>query len=739
LYSSTGQPLSELPEPCANKKFGSASQYESRDKEKLPVIILTNASSLRLRRIHNFMSTANTIVIASTFTADPITDSIQFWLDKLQMTGRVVMAPPFQVLQTLIDPTSLLRANAAGLNVILVRWTDLTQRDQFAASVPGDDLAAALHSCADENRVPHLVILCASPCESGSSSQEPIHKEWNHRLIHEFATHTNVLVITAREIQSLYPVAHAHDSYSDGLAAIPYTPAGFAAIGTMIARKYHMLNQPPYKVIAVDCDNTLWTGVCGEDGPEGIVLDPPRLILQKHLLDQHQMGKLLCLCSKNNAEDVLAVFHGRQEMPLRLEHFISQRINWEPKAENLTSLARELGVSADSFIFLDDSPIECEVMRTTLPEVLTLQIPARAADIPEFLRHGWAFDRAKATKEDQQRTVLYHQAKERESLRKTVATIDDFLASLDLKLDFQSVNEIHLARASQLTYRVNQFNLSTIRRTEAELAAMLKQPDFNGLLIGASDRFGDYGIVGLILHRWGSDTLEVDTFVLSCRALGRGVEHRIVAELAAIAKTKGLKTLVLRLTLTPKNQPARDFLDTEFATYSQRDGESLVYQIPVEIAQDARPRSSAAIQAPAEAPPDFTQPPRFEAPRAPAARSVHLAEIATAMTDGDKILSHIESWKRNSQATPEVDGIAPRTEIEQTLANIWAVVLGWETIKIRDNFLTLGGDSLKMVQVIVQIYDQFGVEFPIATFFDSLTIEAQALKLAQLLASDIGS
>ena len=238
------------------------------------------------------MSTANTIVIASTFTADPITDSIQFWLDKLQLTGRVVLTPPFQVLQSLIDPTSILRANAAGLNVILVRWADLTRRDQFAASAPAEDLTAALHSCADENRVPHLVILCSSACESDSSSHQPIHEEWDHQLIHDFDTHPNVFVTTAGEIQSLYPVVHAHDSYGDGLASIPYTPAMFAAIGTMIARKYHMVNQAPYKVIAVDCDNTLWSGVCGEDGPDGIVLDPPRLILQKHLLDQYQKGTL---------------------------------------------------------------------------------------------------------------------------------------------------------------------------------------------------------------------------------------------------------------------------------------------------------------------------------------------------------------------------------------------------------------------------------------------------------------
>jgi acyl carrier protein len=377
-------------------------------------------------------------------------------------------------------------------------------------------------------------------------------------------------------------------------------------------------------------------------------------------------------------------------------------------------------------------------MRTTLPEVLTLQMPARPADIPDFLRHLWVFDRPKATEEDQQRTVLYRQARERESLRKTVATFEDFLAGLDLKLDFQSLDESHLARASQLTFRVNQFNLTTIRRTEAELAAILKQQDFTGFLIRASDRFGDYGIVGLILLRWGIETLEVDTFVLSCRALGRGVEHRVLVELAALAQTKGLKSIVLRLIVSPKNQPARDFLETEFSKYSQREKESWAYHIPVEIAQSVRPRSREPIQSATEAPMDVTPLPQFERSRSPAASSFQLAEITTALTDGDKILSHIENWKRNSRATTEVKGIAPRTEIEQALAKIWAEILGWETVGIRDNFLTLGGDSLKMVQVIVRIYGQFGVEFPILAFFESPTIEAQAAKLAQRLAQTRG-
>jgi len=681
------------------------------------------------------MKSEKTIVIASTFTADPITESLQFWLERLQMTCRVILAPPFQILQALLDPASLLRSNVAGLNVVLARWADLTYRDYNAAGAtsPAEELAAALRCSVKENRVHHLVILCSSKPSSEGSNQERLHKDWDNRLLGEFDSHPNVSILTTEDIQSLYKVIHAHDSYGDGLAAIPYTPAMLAALGTIIARKCHMLTQPPHKVIAVDCDNTLWTGICAEDGPEGIILDPSRLILQKHLLDQYQKGALLCLCSKNNAEDVLAVFHGRKEMPLNLRHFISQRINWEPKSESIMSLARELGVSVDSFVFLDDDPVECEAMRTCLPEVLTLQLPAATTDIPEFLGHIWAFDRPKRTTEDQHRTVLYVQDRERENLRKKVTTIEDFLAGLNLKLDFQCLDESQLARASQLTMRVNQFNLTTIRRTEAELATLMKQRDFSGLLIHASDRFGDYGIIGLILLRWRFDMLLVDTFLLSCRALGRGVEHLAVTELAALAQNKGLNTVVLRLTVTSKNQPAKNFLDSEFAAYSRRDKESWVYPVPVEIAQNVRPRVNVPTHPVTEVPPGLTHAPKFETSRSRDDRSFQLAGLTTALTEADKILSHIQNWKRNARLTSELETLAPNTEIEQTLAKIWAEILGWEKVGIRDNFLTLGGDSLKMVQVVVRIYGQLGVELPISTFFETPTIEAQALILAQRL------
>jgi hypothetical protein len=158
------------------------------------------------------------------------------------MKGRVVIAPPFQVLQTLLAPTSVLRSNPAGVNVILVRWADLTHQDRLAASAsaPAEDLAAALRCSANENRVPHLVILCSSAPPSDRSSKDDLHGDWDDQLIRAFDTHPNVLVMTAGEIQLLYRVVYAHDRYGDDLAAIPYTPSMFAAMGTTIARKYHM-------------------------------------------------------------------------------------------------------------------------------------------------------------------------------------------------------------------------------------------------------------------------------------------------------------------------------------------------------------------------------------------------------------------------------------------------------------------------------------------------------------------
>ena len=184
----------------------------------------------------------------------------------------------------------------------------------------------------------------------------------------------------------------------------PIHPLFYAASGTILARKIHALISLPYKVVVLDCDNTLWKGVIGEDGIDGITIPPGLGRLQQFMVELAGKGILLCLCSKNDESDVLEVFEQRPDMVLKRDHLVSWRINWMPKSENIKSLAQELNLGLDSFIFLDDNPVECAEVRSGCPEVLTLRLPIER-DIAGFLKHVWAFDRLNVTSEDQQRTA----------------------------------------------------------------------------------------------------------------------------------------------------------------------------------------------------------------------------------------------------------------------------------------------------------------------------------------------
>ena len=390
-----------------------------------------------------------------------------------------------------------------------------------------------------------------------------------------------VSLIAPRDFD-LYPVADYHDPRRDRLGHIPYTPAFFAAMGTLLAREIHALLAPPHKVVVLDCDNTLWKGVVGEEGVEGIAIPPAWRALQRFMAELAGQGFLLCLCSKNVEADVLEVFDRRPDMILKREHLVSWRINWQPKSENIRSLARELNLGLDSFIFLDDNPVECAEVGSGCPEVLTLRLPIDG-DIEGFLRHVWAFDRPRVTAEDRQRTAMYRQEAERARSSKEAPTIDEFLAGLGLQIAIAEPAPGQVDRVAQLTQRTNQFNFTTVRRNDGEIRR-LGESGLECRAVEVSDRFGDYGLVGAMIFGPRGEALEVDTFLLSCRVLGRGVEHRMLGELGEIARARGLSRVDATILLTKKNQPARDFLEGVAAAYRREIEGGLRYEIPAEVA-----------------------------------------------------------------------------------------------------------------------------------------------------------
>ena len=345
-------------------------------------------------------------------------------------------------------------------------------------------------------------------------------------------------------------------------AIVPYTPVFFVALATAIARKIHAIATPPFKAIALDCDETLWAGICGEDGPRGVVVDAPRRALQEFMAERRRAGMLLALASKNNEEDVTETFRAHPEMPLRLEDFVARRVNWEPKSANLASIAEELGLGLDSFILVDDNPKECTEAQAGCPEALALPLPARAEEIPEFLKHVWAFDRARVTEEDRRRPELYAQQAERAKAERASASLEEFLASLQLEVGIAPMEPAQLARVAQLTQRTNQMNASCVRRTEAEIQALLASGEAECLTVDVKDRFGSYGLTGVIIFRCAGGALVADTFLLSCRVLGRGVEHRMVARLGEIALERGLARVEIPFVAGQRNRPAALFLES---------------------------------------------------------------------------------------------------------------------------------------------------------------------------------
>lgn len=363
-----------------------------------------------------------------------------------------------------------------------------------------------------------------------------------------------------RELQA-YDVTEYHDAVRDEMGHIPYTPAFFEVFASVLVRHMHAFRRPPYKVIALDCDNTLWSGVVGEQGADGVTIDSNFRALQQFILRQKELGMLLCLVSKNNHEDVKQVFDSRDDMVLQWGDFVDTQINWNPKPDNLQRLAKTLNLSLDSFIFLDDSPIECAEVSARCPQVLSLRLPENNDAIPGFLAHAWAFDQVRrTTDEDAKRTHLYQEQVRREAFRQSAFSMEAFIRGLGLEITIQPATQDQAERLAQLTHRTNQFNFVKAPYSVDDILSRIQHPKQGCWSIRVSDRFGDYGICGLCLFSEREHMLSVDGLLLSCRVLGRGIEYQVLNALGRAALERKKKTIAFRFVANDKNQPAENFL-----------------------------------------------------------------------------------------------------------------------------------------------------------------------------------
>ena len=541
-------------------------------------------------------------------------------------------------------------------------------------------------------------------------------------LLARVAMQGGIEVLTQDEI-ALVAAAEEYDATRDELAHIPFSDAHFASLALAVARRIHALLVPCAKVLVLDCDNTLWRGVVGEDGIEGIALTQPFLALQDFALAQQRKGILLCLASKNAQADVLEVLDTHGDMRLRTSDVVAHRINWLPKAGNLRSLAQELNLGLDAFVFMDDNPLECAQMRAELPQVVTLQVPAEAG-IADWLRHLWMFDQQATTDEDVKRTQRYLENRARRSLEASVGDIGEFLSALDLQIDIRTPAEDEWPRIGQLTQRTNQFNFTTRRRSAQELQEMQAQ-GAQVLRVRVSDRFGDYGLVGVLIAQACGQACEVDTFLLSCRVLGRGVEHAMLRSLGDVAHELGLSALHLHLISTPRNEPARSFAESIAAANCESSAEGMVYRLPVAQAAEIRHRPGHDPEAVMQA--RLAEEHKGSEPihAAPVARSERYARLASVLLSGDQLLHEIGLKGRRARAMSDM-AKAAASSLEARLKDLWEEVLSIEGLGVEDDYFALGGTSLQSVKLFGEIDRRFGVRLPLTTILAAPSVRALA-------------
>ena len=617
---------------------------------------------------------------------------------ELGLPGELRFAAYHQVFQELLNPAGLFARNTGGVNVVLVRFDDW----------PGDchamqaaEFLDAVRAAAARTTVPLVLVLCPSSVHLDDVVQRGV------------ADLPSVYLITASEIGALYAVAEVHDPHGNELGRVPYTPLYFVALATALARKIHAIVAPQFKVVALDCDDTLWAGICGEDGPEGVVLDSPRRALQQFMAERRRDGLLLAMCSKNNEEDVAATFRAHPDMPLGLGDFVAQRVNWDPKPGNLASLAEELELGLDKFIHIDDNPKEVQEVQAGAPQVLALLLPARAAEIPGFLAHVWAFDRARVTDEDRRRGEMYAQRAERARAARTSPSLEDFLASLQLEVTIAPMRPAQVERVAQLTQRTNQMNATCIRRTAAEIQRLPEEC----LTVHVTDRFGSYGLTGAIIFRESASALVVDTFLLSCRALGRGVEHRMVARLGELALERKLQSVQIPFVAAQRNRPALLFLESLGAVASDgffrlRAADAAATQYhpgAVQPAGQLHPEPATAVPTPARA--DY-------------------ARIANDLRTPEQITSAMRAATRRRVPRREID--APRTTLERDLVALWAELLNVEAVGIHENFFELGGHSLLAVQLLSRVRQIYGVDLSLEVVYSGEFMVAELAKAIEL-------
>ncbi len=349
---------------------------------------------------------------------------------------------------------------------------------------------------------------------------------------------------------------------SEGAVDERYWQLGRAPIGRHalipLGREYgkfiRALRGKARKCLVLDCDNVLWTGIVGEEGVKSI-----HTAFQKEILNLRDRGVILALCSKNNERDVLEVLKNHPDMILREDHFVARRINWEDKASNVVHLAEELNIGLEAMVFVDDSVFECDLVRDRLPQVAVLCLSGDPAAFRAKLQDEGYFDTLVLSAEDKRRSQMYQDESQRKALHATAGSLEGYLMKLNMVAEIGFADDASAPRIAQLTQKTNQFNLTSRRYTEAQIKSFLSDIQRDVLYLKLSDHVSDLGLVGVVILEYQGQEAFIDTFLLSCRVLGRGVEDVFLSRILTVCRERGMHNVVGEYIPSAKNGQVANF------------------------------------------------------------------------------------------------------------------------------------------------------------------------------------
>ena len=540
----------------------------------------------------------------SNFTIEPLSSIMEKTCEDVGIFAEVYMAPYGQYAQEIIDNSSKLYGFSPNLIFLLLDGEKLfgdvysnpyTQKVQTRRKIFADrlnelkELLNILESKTSAKIVINEILL---PIYSSFGILENKQKDgarelvnkFNYELRKFFLASNRLFVFDLNSFCMKIGYQQLVDKRVDYLADMKISIPALKELSKEYLEYVIPVASKTKKCIVLDLDNTLWGGIVGEVGIDGIRLGPERegkpfLDFQKKLAELFNRGIILAINSKNNTEDAMNVIKNHRHMVLKENNFACMKINWQDKVSNMREIAEELNIGLDSMVFIDDDQSNGELIKEFLPEVTVIDLPRDPVDYVTCLEGLKFFSKLVSTKEDFERGKMYIDQRKREQLKLANTDLDSFLAKLKIQLEIGDASKTDVSRISQLTQKTNQFNLTTKRYQEEDIEKFVSSKDFKVKFLRVKDNFGDYGMTGVVIVKKlkDSDEWEIDSFLLSCRILGKKIEYTLMQKILENAKEEKIRKINATFIPTPKNPPAKDFLEAAGFNLIREDNSTKYY------------------------------------------------------------------------------------------------------------------------------------------------------------------